>query len=243
MSGLRGVSVVIPTYDERDNIGPLVRQIDAALGARKHEILVVDDRSPDGTGEAVLELAKEVPGLRLLVKEERRGIGAALREGYDAASGDVILSIDADLSFSPADIPRLLAAVDSGADLALGCRHMAGSSYESPNLRVRLKLLFSRGGNLAVRRLTGLSVRDYSGNFRAIRRDVWRRLDTREDTNSMLLEMILKAHWNGFRIEEIPVAFVDRVRGVSKLDLALEAPKYLVKLIKFTAQHWLSRFR
>ncbi|HAM36862.1 MAG TPA: dolichol-phosphate mannosyltransferase [Elusimicrobia bacterium] len=226
------VSVVVPTYNERDNIGPLLRQLDRALAGRQRDFIVVDDLSPDGTGDAVRELAREIANVRLVTKARKEGIGAALRCGYDLARHEVIASTDADLSFSPADMPRLLERIEAGADLALGCRHMRGGGYETPSWRTWLKFAVSRLGNRLVRRATGLDIRDYSANFRAIRRAVWAAIETRDNTNSLLLEMILKVRKRGFRIDEVPVSFADRVRGESKLNLWIEAPKFAFKLLR-----------
>lgn len=233
-SVMLGVSIIIPTYNERDNIAPLAREIHAALGGRKHEILVVDDDSPDGTGQVVRELTKEIPALRLLPKERREGIGAALRHGYDQARCDVLLSMDADHSFAPEDIPRLLRLIEDGCDLVLGSRHMPGGAYEASTPGVLLKRLVSALGNRVVRWVTGLKVRDFSANFRAIRRAVWEEIRAEDNSNSLLLEMILKTAYSGHRIEEVPVRFRDRRHGSSKLNLAVEVPKFLPKLVYFT---------
>lgn len=228
------VSVIIPTYNERANIEPLLTRIDLALAGRSREILIVDDQSPDGTDEEVRRLAKRLSGIRLVTKPRREGIGAALRVGYDLARYDVIVSLDADLSFSPEDIPRLLERIEAGCAMAVGCRHGSLGGYETPNWRIWLKFLVSRVGNRIVRRITGLPVRDYSANFRAIRREVWAAILTRENDNSLLLEMIIKVHRGGYRLEEVPVNFRDRVAGQSKLNLAVEAPKFLLKLLRLS---------
>ena len=231
------VSVIIPTYNERENIGILIGQLRETLGAREHEILVVDDRSPDGTGAAVEALAKADPRIKLVVKDKREGIGAALRCGYDLGKKDVLLSLDADLSFSTPETMKLLELIDAGFDLALGCRHKTGGSYEAPTLRVKAKFFVSRLGNRVIRALVGLDLHDYSANFRAIRRSVWRAILTEENTNSLLLEMILKVKYGGFKVAEVPVSFADRIHGQSKLNLYIEAPKFLVKLLKFTLRY------
>jgi dolichol-phosphate mannosyltransferase len=231
------VSVIIPTYNERENIGILIGQLRETLGAREHEILVVDDRSPDGTGAAVEALAKADSRVRLVVKEKREGIGAALRHGYDLGKKDVLLSLDADLSFDTKETAKLLALIDSGFDLALGCRHKEGGTYEAPTLKVKAKFFVSRLGNRVIRALVGLDLHDYSANFRAIRRPVWQAIHTEEKTNSLLLEMILKVKYGGFKIAEVPVSFADRIHGQSKLNLYVEAPKFLVKLLKYTLRY------
>lgn len=231
------VSVVIPTYNERENIGVLIGELQDALGAREHEILVVDDRSPDGTGAVVEALAKNDPRVALASKDKREGIGAALRHGYNLGRKDVLLSIDADLSFKTSEALKLLELIDSGCDLALGCRHKSGGSYEAPTFKVKAKFFVSRLGNRIIRGLVGLDLHDYSANFRAIRRGVWHAIRTEQNTNSLLLEMILKVHYGGFKIEETPVAFIDRVRGQSKLNLFIEAPKFLVDLLRYTFRY------
>ncbi|MBI3300000.1 MAG: glycosyltransferase [Elusimicrobia bacterium] len=230
------VSVIIPSYNERENIAILVPQLHGVLAAREHEILVVDDRSPDGTGEVVEAMAKTDPRLKLLTKERREGIGAALRYGYDRGKNDVLFSLDADLSFDTREALKLLELIDGGADLVLGCRHAGGGSYEAPNLKIKLKFMVSRLGNAVVRALVGLDLHDYSANFRAIRREVWKKISTEENTNSLLLEMILKVKYCGFKIAEVPVSFVDRIHGQSKLNLFVEAPKFLLKLLKYSVQ-------
>jgi dolichol-phosphate mannosyltransferase len=234
---MNSVSVIIPTYNERENIGILIGQLHDVLGARDHEILVVDDRSPDGTGAVVEALAKADPRVKLAVKEKREGIGAALRYGYDLGKKDILLSMDADLSFKTSEAVKLLELVDSGFDLALGCRHKTGGSYEAPTLRVKAKFFVSRLGNRVIRGLVGLDLHDYSANFRAIRRSVWREILTEENTNSLLLEMILKVKYRGFKIAEVPVSFSDRIHGQSKLNLFIEAPKFLVNLLKYTFRY------
>lgn len=230
------VSVVIPTYNERENIPILARRIHEVLAGRTHEILVVDDSSPDGTGEAVRGLSKEIGVLRLLSKERKEGIGAALRHGYDGARCEVLVSIDADLSFDPADIPRFLRLIEDGCDLVVGSRHMPEGSYEAAAFGVRIKKCISAWGNRFVRALLGLPVRDCSANFRAMRRTVWTAIDTQDNSNSLLLEMILKAVRAGFKVAELPVAFKDRLHGTSKLNLALELPRYFARLVVHTAR-------
>lgn len=237
MGSKLSVSVVIPTYNERQNIEILVPEVHQLFKDREHEILVVDDRSPDGTGAAVLELAKTIPQVRLISKPKKEGIGAALRLGYNQGKHDVLLSSDSDLSFSTADMLKLLDGIDAGYDLVVGCRHAGGGQYLAPTLKVKIKHAVSVMGNAVVRAVTGLPIRDYSANFRAIRRSVWNHIKTEDNTNSLLLEMIIKVAHEGHALMEVPVTFNDRRYGKSKLNLWIEAPKFLIRLIYYTLKY------
>jgi len=231
------VSLVLPTYNERENIERLLPKVHEALAGTRHEILVVDDQSPDGTADVVREFEARGLPVRLVSKPTKEGIGAALRVGYSQSRGRIILSMDADLSFEPADLLRLIARIDEGADLVVGTRHGAGGGYAAPTPETRLKYLFSSGGNFVVRTATGIPLTDFSGNFRAIRRDVWRAIETSENTNTLLFEMILKTWVKGFSVAEVPVVFRDRRFGVSKLHMSREAPRFLRRFWRLIRQH------
>ncbi|MFA6317187.1 MAG: glycosyltransferase [Elusimicrobiota bacterium] len=225
-----GVSVVLPTYNEAENIVLLIPKVHAILEGLPHEIVVVDDDSPDGTAAAALEAGGGAPWLKVIVRQDRRGLGNALAEGYDAAGCDVVVSMDADLSFDCEDILRLVAAVEGGADLALGTRHMEGGGYEAAALDVRVKRAISTLGNRIVRLVTGVPVRDVSANFRALRRSAWPLIRTKDATNFMLLEMILRARAAGLSLAEVPVRFGERAHGVSKLRFLIEVPRFVLRL-------------
>lgn len=227
------VSVILPTYNERENIEVLIPEVEAAFAAIPLEILVVDDSSPDGTAEAGRRLGARYGNVRVIVREKKEGIGAAVRHGFDEARHDIFISSDSDMSFSPRDMLRLYEKIREGYDLVIGSRHSAGSGYERTHLDIKLKYLVSYVGNRCLRAVTGLGFHDFSANFRAIRRSVWRVLDVREKTNTILLEMILKAAYGGVRVAEIPVTFGERLYGESKLNLSVEAPKFLVKMVKY----------
>ncbi|MEX2054719.1 MAG: glycosyltransferase [Candidatus Andersenbacteria bacterium] len=227
------LSVVIPTYNEKDNIGLLIAKIAEALQGIDYEIVVVDDRSPDGTGEVVEKLARTGQPVRLITKPQKEGIGAALRLGYKSCTTPIIASTDADLSFDPQDLHRLYEAVRAGQDLVTGTRHSKNSFYETPNRAIWTKHLVSLVGNRTLRTLTGIPLDDFTANFRAFTKTVWDAIETEENTNSLLFEMILKAYVKGYSVAQIPVAFHDRRFGSSKLRLSLEAPKFFVKLVKY----------
>lgn len=217
------VSIVIPTYNERENIDEVVRRVDAVFRDIPHEILIVDDSSPDGTGERALELAASGLPVRLVRRDKREGIGAALRAGYDTAQGRYAASLDADLSFPPEDLMRLYRTVQAGADLALGERHGGSGSYDAPKLSIRIKRTFSRAGNYLMRTTTGIPSSDFTANFRMIRTDVWHKTRALSNRNAFLFEMIVNAWISGAVIRAIPVSFADRLYGRSKLRPGSEA--------------------
>jgi dolichol-phosphate mannosyltransferase len=229
---VQSVSIVVPTFNERENLPELVGRIHRALGERPHEILIIDDCSPDGTAEAARSLGAQFPMLKVLTPERREGLGAALRFGFDKAVHDILVSSDADLSFAPEDIPRLLREIDEGADLALGSRHAVEGVYTAATWSVGVKRWVSMAGNAVVPWLMGLPVRDCSANFRALRRSVWHSLELTDTSNSMLLEMIAAAHGQGRLISEVPVTFGPRRAGISKIRLTRELPRYFVRLLQ-----------
>jgi dolichol-phosphate mannosyltransferase len=227
------LSIVIPTYNEKDNISILIQNIAEALAGIRYEIVVVDDQSPDGTGRIVQRLARMNHPVRLITKEKKEGIGAALRVGYEACTTPIIASLDADLSFNARDLKRLYDGVQAGQDLVTGTRHSPGSFYETPNRAIWVKHFVSLTGNRTLRALTGIPLDDFTANVRAFTRRLWMTIETQEKTNSLLFEMILKAHLKGYSIGQIPVTFYNRRAGVSKLRLSLEAPKFLGKLCTY----------
>lgn len=229
------LSIVLPTYNEAKNLEILIPEIEEEFGGSLLEIIVVDDNSQDGTKELLELLNRKFGNIKLISRSKLMGIGSAIREGYNAALGEYILSSDADLSWRVEDMRRLYSKLSEGYDLVIGCRHGAdGGGYERKSPFVKIKYLFSSLGNLVVRKISGLRVNDVSANFRIIRRDAWLKLNTVENTNSLLFEMIIKAKRRGLKITEIPVTFSERRFGKSKLNMLKEAPKFLIKFIKYT---------
>ncbi|MCX6780945.1 MAG: glycosyltransferase [Candidatus Magasanikbacteria bacterium] len=227
------LTVVLPTFRECENLAIFIPQIEKEFSDVLLEIIVVDDNSQDGTDKLIETLNLRYQNIRLIVRPSLFGIGSAIRRGYDDARGEYILSSDADLSFSVADMRVLLNTIQQGFGLVTGYRHNGGN-YERKTLAVKVKYFVSRWGNKIVQKISGLKTRDFSANFRVIRRDAWKKIETQEKTNALLFEMIVKAYRQGIKITEVPVAFSERKFGNSKLNIWKEAPKFLIKFIKYS---------
>jgi len=209
--------VVIPTYNERATLGRVVERALAALDDL--DVLVVDDGSPDGTGELADELAAASPRVLVLHRPGKGGLGPAYRAGLShglALGYEALCEMDADESHDPADLPRLIGALEN-ADLVIGSRYVPGGSVvDWPPSRLAL----SRGGNQYVRLMTGLPVADATAGFRAFRRAVLEEIQletVRSDGYSFQLEMVLRTWRAGFRVVELPITFTERHEGASKI--------------------------
>lgn len=214
--------VVVPTYNEAASLRRIVEGVRAT--GRAH-VLVVDDDSPDGTGDLADWLAERDYGVHVLHRAEKAGLGAAYRAGFAwaLASGyDAIGEMDADGSHDPADVPRLLDALGN-ADLVIGSRYVPGGAVRN---WPRHRLLLSRAGNAYAQRWTGLPVQDATAGLRMFRRRTLLALDiddVHSDGYSFQIELALRAHARGFRVVEIPITFVERTDGVSKMSRAIVA--------------------
>ncbi len=219
MSSTRAV-VCVPTYNERDNVEPLVRALGEVLDTKRDRVLVIDDSSPDGTGEIADRLAEELPWLDVLHRTRKEGIGRAYLAGFDRALGagaQLVLEMDCDFSHDPADVPRLIAACEGGADLALGSRWVAGGGTQNWGL---LRRVISRGGSLYARLVLGVGVRDLTGGFKCFRRRVLESIDLDAIAArgyGFQIEGTYRALRAGFRVVELPIVFVDRRVGESKM--------------------------
>lgn len=223
---LKGV-IVIPTYNERENIAPLVDALQLQFRAIRHEmsVLVVDDNSPDGTADVVRALQGRYPNL-YLIEGKKSGLGAAYVRGYRHAmkgmAADVLFGMDADFSRKPEDLPRLMEQIDAGADLVISSRYVEGGRITADwSLRRKLN---SRLGNLVARYVYGIyGVNDCTAGFRAIRASLLRKIDLeglRVQGYAFLVALLHAAVILRARIVEIPVEFVDRRYGDSKLGIS-----------------------
>ena len=216
--------VCVPTYNERENVEALVRALGEVLDTARDGVLVIDDSSPDGTGEIADQLADELPWLDVLHRTSKGGIGRAYLAGFGralATDAQLVLEMDCDFSHDPRDVPRLIAACESDADLALGSRWVDGGGTQNWGLARRV---ISRGGSLYARKVLGVGVRDLTGGFKCFRREVLETIDLDAITArgyGFQIEGTYRTLRAGFRVVEIPIVFVDRRVGDSKMSGAI----------------------
>ena len=214
--------VCLPTYNELENLEPMLR----ALGERGVRVLVIDDNSPDGTGELAERLAAELDYVEVLHRERKEGLGPAYLAGFHhalAGDAELILEMDCDFSHDPADVPRLIGAVESGADLALGSRYVEGGTVRNWGL---LRRIVSAGGSFYARVLLGVRVHDLTGGFKCYRRTVLEAIDLdviHSKGYAFQIETTYRALRAGFQVVEIPITFADREVGGSKMSKGIVA--------------------
>ena len=231
--------VVIPTYNERDNISEMLSQV---LAATACDVVVVDDDSPDGTAALVAQLAAADPRIHLVNHRPKLGIGPAYKEGFRAALAldpEFIVQMDADFSHPPAMLPEFLRLANEN-DLVLGSRYLNGITVVNWPMG---RLLLSYFGNAYVRLVTGMSIRDATGGFKCWRRAALNAIQperVRSNGYSFQIETTYRSWTRGLRIREVPIIFMDRERGESKMSkrIGLEA-LWIVWWLKLA--HWLGR--
>lgn len=219
-------TIVLPTYNERDNVREAVTRIRSVADAQGLPLytLIVDDNSPDGTGELADQLAGEFPDVAVLHREKKEGLAKAYFAGFRhslSQGADIIFEMDADLSHDAAYLPAFVRRIENGADVVLGSRYVRGGAVANWGLTRRL---ISRGGCLYAQTVLGLPYRDLTGGFKCFRRQVLETIDLDAVGASgygFQIEMTYRAHRAGFRIEEEPIIFVDRKLGASKMSRAI----------------------
>ena len=221
--------VCLPTYDERENLEPMARAVLGVLSGHGLDgrVLVIDDASPDGTGELADRLAGELGNLDVLHRERKEGLGPAYIAGFRRAlesGADHVATMDCDFSHDPADLPRLVEAADR-AGIGLGSRYVRGGGTRNWGL---VRRAVSRGGSLYARAILGIPVRDSTAGFKVYRRDVLEAIGPERieaKGYAFQIETVYRAIRAGFGVEEVPIVFADREEGGSKMgpEIVLEA--------------------
>ena len=209
----------LPTYNERENLEAMIDALGDVLDTHRDRVVVIDDGSPDGTGEIAERLAAERPWVSVLHRETKEGIGPAYIAGFRRALSDgaeLVLEMDCDFSHNPADVPKLIAAT-SEADLVLGSRYAPGGGTANWGL---VRRIVSRGGCLYAQVLLGMRVRDLTGGFKCFRRATLEAIDLdalSAQGYAFQIETTYRVRKAGLRIEEVPITFVERRAGASKM--------------------------
>jgi len=216
-------TVCLPTYNERENIESMLDALRRVL-REGDRVLVIDDGSPDGTGELADELAATLGFVDVLHREAKEGLGPAYVAGFRRALADgaeLVLEMDCDFSHDPADVPRLIAAAEEGADVVLGSRYVAGGGVRNWGL---VRRAISRGASLYTALFLQMRVKDPTGGFKCYRRRVLETIDlerVRSKGYAFQIETTYRAKRAGFRVVEIPITFADRIEGRSKMSRAI----------------------
>jgi dolichol-phosphate mannosyltransferase len=232
--------LILPTYNEAENVQAIVAasgEVLARAAPDGYRVLIVDDGSPDGTGQLADELASEHSWVEVLHRAEKNGIGPAYLAGFrhalDRGAG-YVMEMDSDFSHDPADLARLLEAVYGGADLALGSRYVPGGGVTDWGL---LRRFISEGGSTYARLVLGLRVRDLTGGFKCFRREVLEAIQfdrVRSRGYAFQVELTYRAVQAGFRVVEVPIVFRDRQHGTSKMSWRIAAEAmWLVPALRF----------
>ena len=231
-------TICLPTFNEIDNLEPMLRAL-AEVRRADDRILVIDDASPDGTGELADRLAAELDWVDVLHRPEKQGIGPAYIEGFRRAlaeGAELILEMDCDFSHDPASVEALITACEDGADLALGSRYVPGGSTVNWGLPRRV---ISRGGSLYARTILGVGVRDLTGGFKCFRRAALEAIDLEAigaRGYGFQIEGTYRVLRKGMRVVEVPITFVDRRVGTSKMSGSIVVEAMLqVPLLRWKA--------
>lgn len=222
--------LILPTYNEAENIGPIVAAAVQRLSesARDHTVLVVDDNSPDGTGDAADVLAQNYDSVEVLHREGKEGLGRAYLAGFEVALGrgaDLVLEMDADFSHDPRDLGRLIRTAHSEADLVLGSRYVAGGGVRDWSASRRM---LSRGGCQYARTILGIDIQDVTGGFKCFRRETLEAIRLENVVSNgygFQIELTYRAIRAGKTVREVPIWFTERRAGESKMSpqIAIEA--------------------
>jgi dolichol-phosphate mannosyltransferase len=233
--------LVVPTYNEAENLEPFVRRVlpRLASAAGEHRVLIVDDSSPDGTGEIADRLAVELDSVEVLHRSEKDGLGRAYQAGFERAlaeGAELVMQMDVDFSHDPKHVPSLIAAA-ANADLVLGSRYVAGGGVTDWGLARRL---LSRGGSWYARKVLGVPVRDLTGGFKCFRRELLERLSASGFQTAgfgFQVEVTYRAIRAGARVREVPIRFRDRQVGASKMSsrIVVEA---LWRVLQLRLRSW-----
>lgn len=228
------LSVVIPTYNEENNVPVLLDKTHCILKAAgiSHELIVVDDSSKDNTRSRIKELQKTIPQIVLIERDMERGLATAMIRGYTAAHGKLLAAMDADLAHDPEYLPKMVHLLDNGhADFVIGSRYLPESRFEGKPLINKITSLI---GQWLVKLMLKMQIKDTSNNYRVFNRTVWETIkdSLHPEGNIMLTEIVYRASKNNFVIQEVPIVYQERRLGKSKLSILKETYRFFKTIYK-----------
>jgi glycosyltransferase involved in cell wall biosynthesis len=232
------ISIVVPVYNEADNIQPFLHDLEAAVG-EPHETLIVYDFPEDSTLPAIAAMDPPCPNVRLVHNTLGKGVLNAMKAGFMASQGDVVVVMMADRSDEPRDVPAMARLIRDGHDVVAGSRYMRGGSQVGGPL---LKRLLSRLAGVSLHWLVGLPVHDATNNFRAYSRRMVKEIPIEGQSSfALAMELTLKAHWRGWKLAEVPTTWRDRTAGKSRFRLFAWMPHYLTWYFRALRVAWFGK--
>ena len=228
------LSLIIPTYNEEGNIEKLLRSTHTILqdNSISHELIIVDDDSKDRTRAIIQKLQQEIPEVVLIPRDNERGLASALVRGYESARGAYLGSMDADLAHDPKHLPEMFSLLETNkTDFVIGSRYVKGASFKGKPL---INKIASIVGQIVIKTLLGVTIKDTSNNYRIFKRAIWETIKNKlhPDGNIMITEIVYLAQKNNFRIAEIPISYVERREGKSKLSIIKETTRFFKNIFR-----------
>ena len=229
---IKEISVVIPTYNERENIENLIPNLEHVLKENGiiGEIIIIDDNSQDGTARIVEEFNKKYKNIKLVSREKKEGVGSARKVGFSLATKEIIISMEGDNTHNPQYVPLFIDKIEKGYDLVIGSRYLKESQIVNWPLKRRI---ISKVANFIARFFAGVRVTDVTSGYRAFRKNMYSKFTIDSDGYPFNMEFACEAHSRGFKIAEIPIIFKDREKGKTKLKVTKELVSFITTSFRF----------
>ena len=230
---MKEASIIIPTYNELENIRKLIPDVERVLSAHKilGEIIIIDDNSPDGTGQLAEELKKRYKNIVVIHRKAKLGVGSARKVGFAKASKNIIISMEGDMTHNPEYLPQFVEKIGQGYDLVIGSRYVDGAKILNWPLKRRI---VSKVANGMARFLSGTKLNDVTSGYRAFKKELLGRLFIESYSYPFNMEFACEASSRGFKVAEIPITFIHRKEGKSKLNIVKELFAFLYIAFKFS---------
>jgi len=226
------ISIILPTYNEKENIGVLIPSIEEVITNINTEIIVVDDSSPDGTAALANDINKKYNNIRVILRKKNKGFAPSLLKGFDCSRGEFIATMDADLCHDPKVLPKMVGYLENKtADIVIGSRYVHGSVSKGKPI---IKKMASKSAQGIANFILGLKIKDTTNNFRVFRKEVYEAIkdDLHPTGNVLLTEFLYNAHKKKFKIKEIPIHFIEKRKDKTRMNLFKEVFNFVKTITK-----------